>query len=132
MYTSMRRMMFPLALAAVIVVTAEPAWAQTESLGEIVVTARKRDETFRDVPITVNVFTEQSIKSAGIEKPADFIALVPNMTLVETQNAGNAHICSNRPPSARRSPQTEGEARTNNRRSPQGRPRRRRRAADCR
>ena len=92
MHTSMRRMVFPLALAAAMVLTAEPTWAQTESLGEIVVTARKRDETFRDVPVTVNVFTEQSIRAAGIEKPADFIALVPNMTLVETQNAGNAFI----------------------------------------
>jgi iron complex outermembrane recepter protein len=61
-------------------------------LQEIVVTARKRDESFRDVPMTVNVFTEQAIASAGIQKPADFIAQVPNMTLVETQNAGNAFV----------------------------------------
>lgn len=68
------------------------AWAESSDLGEIVVTARKRDESFRDVPMTVNVFTEQAIQSAGIEKPGDFIAMVPNMTLVETQNAGNAFI----------------------------------------
>jgi iron complex outermembrane receptor protein len=40
----------------------------------------------------VNVFTAQAIESAGIRSPADFIALVPNMTLVETQNAGNAFV----------------------------------------
>ncbi|HVY81973.1 MAG TPA: TonB-dependent receptor, partial [Steroidobacteraceae bacterium] len=73
------------------------AQAQTQApspsnLEEVVVTARKRDESFRDVPITVNVFTAQQIQSAGIERPADFIALVPNMTLVETQNAGNAFV----------------------------------------
>jgi iron complex outermembrane recepter protein len=69
-----------------------PIMAQTPELEEIVVTARKRDESFRDVPVTINVFTEAQIESAGIQKPADFIALVPNMTLVETQNAGNAFV----------------------------------------
>ncbi len=66
--------------------------ADDTALEEVVVTARKRDESFRDVPMTVNVFTEQAIAAAGIQKPADFIAQVPNMTLVETQNAGNAFV----------------------------------------
>ncbi len=66
--------------------------AQTEELTEVVVTARKRDESFQNVPITVDVLTEQTIQSAGIESPRDFIALVPNMTLVETQNAGNSFV----------------------------------------
>src|SRR6267154_444421 len=69
-----------------------PVSAQTTDTEQVVVTARKRDESFRDVPITVNVFTEQTIESAGIQKPGDFISLVPNMTLVETQNAGNAFV----------------------------------------
>ncbi len=74
-----------------------PAQAQTApgaaaDLEEITVTARKRDETYRDVPITLNVFTEQAIEAAGIEKPGDFIAMIPNMTLVETQNAGSAFV----------------------------------------
>ncbi len=75
-----------------------PAHAQTaapadsEQLDEVLVTARRRSESFKDVPITVNVFTKEAIQSAGIEKPADFIARVPNMTLVETQNAGNAFV----------------------------------------
>ncbi len=76
----------------VAVSVAAPVFAQTDSLQEIVVTARKRDESYRDVPVTVDVFTAQAIESAGIRSPADFIALVPNMTLVETQNAGNAFV----------------------------------------
>jgi iron complex outermembrane recepter protein len=66
--------------------------AQAEDLTEVVVVARKRDESFRDVPMTVNVFTEKAIESAGISKPGDFIAMIPNMSLVETQNAGNAFV----------------------------------------
>src|SRR6185437_15999465 len=76
----------------VAVAAAMPAPAQTTDLDEIVVTARKRDESFRNVPITVSVFTERAIQSAGIQKPGDFIAMIPNMTLVETQNAGNAFV----------------------------------------
>src|SRR5262249_46160952 len=30
--------------------------------------------------------------AAGIEKPRDYIALVPNVTIVETQNVGNSFI----------------------------------------
>ena len=37
---------------------------------EIVVTARKRDESLQSVPVTVDVFTEQAIQSAGIESRA--------------------------------------------------------------
>src|SRR5690348_13459092 len=75
-----------------------PAQAQTpgasgsEEIDEVLVTARRRSETFKDVPMSVNVFTREAIESAGIEKPADFIARVPNMTLVETQNAGNSFV----------------------------------------
>ena len=74
-----------------------PAQAQnaapvSEEIEEVLVTARRFSETFRDVPMTVNVFTSETIEAAGIDRPADFIARVPNMTLVETQNAGNAFV----------------------------------------
>ncbi len=84
------------AVAATIASTPAPAQdatpAASEEIDEVLVTARRRSETFRDVPMTVSVFTAETIQSAGIEKPGDFIARVPNMTLVETQNAGNAFV----------------------------------------
>jgi iron complex outermembrane receptor protein len=80
------------AVSAVAEFAAVPVWAASEGLEEVVVTARKREESFRDVPMTVNVFTDRAIESAGIEKPIDFIAMVPNMNLVQTQNAGNAFV----------------------------------------
>ncbi|HJS91911.1 MAG TPA: TonB-dependent receptor [Steroidobacteraceae bacterium] len=70
-----------------------PAAAQTvTSLQEVIVTARKRPELFRNLPMTESVFTPQTIKSANITSPRDFIAMVPNMTLVQTQNVGNAFV----------------------------------------
>lgn len=61
-------------------------------LEEVVVTARKRAESYEDVPVAINVFTEDEIESAGIETPHDFIALTPNASIVQTQNAGNSFI----------------------------------------
>ncbi|MBI1392505.1 MAG: TonB-dependent receptor [Alphaproteobacteria bacterium] len=62
------------------------------SRDQIVVTARKREESLQDVPAAVTAFPEAAIESAGIERPIDFINLTSNVNLVETQNAGNAFI----------------------------------------
>lgn len=79
-------------LIPAICVAAPVAVAQSEGLEEIVVTARKRDESYQDVPVAVNVFSAEEIASAGIERPQDFIALTPNMTMVQTQNQGTSFI----------------------------------------
>lgn len=71
---------------------ATDALAQASTLEEIVVTARKRAETLEESPVSVRAFTESEIVSAGIERPHDFVALTPNVTLVQTQNAGNSFI----------------------------------------
>lgn len=66
--------------------------AAESSMGEVVVTARKRDEALINVPVAVNAFSEADIESAGILRPQDFIALTPNMTMVQTQNQGTSFI----------------------------------------
>jgi iron complex outermembrane receptor protein len=78
--------------AVIAAIIAAPAPAQTSELTEIVVTARKRDESLQAVPVTIDAFTAQTIKAAGIESPRDFVAMVPNMTIVEVQNVGNSFI----------------------------------------
>ena len=67
------------------------AFAQ-QALEEVVVTARKRSETLQDVPISVSAFTESQIEQAGIERPADFIGLIPNVTIVDTANVGDTQV----------------------------------------
>lgn len=61
-------------------------------LEEILVTARKRAESYLDVPVAVNTFTAADIESAGIERPQDYIDLTPNMSMVQTQNQGTSFI----------------------------------------
>jgi iron complex outermembrane receptor protein len=72
-----------------------PAHAADDDLRieEVVVTARKRAESLQDVPIAITAFTEQTIQRAGIERPADFIALMPNVTIVDTANADTSLSC---------------------------------------
>ena len=69
--------------------TAAPAAALVE---EIVVTARLRSESLGEVPVTVNAFSRQDIEDAGIRRPNDYLSLVPNVTLVEAQNAGTTFL----------------------------------------
>lgn len=72
-----------------------PAYAQEEGAKEddaIIVTALRRELNLQDVPAAITAFTAEDIEAAGIERPADFINLTSNVTLVETQNAGNAFI----------------------------------------
>ena len=71
---------------------AQPVIIQGEGLEEILVTARKRDEALIDVHVAINVFNDEEIASAGIRRPQDFIALTPNMTMVQTQNQGTSFI----------------------------------------
>lgn len=66
--------------------------ASINQLQEVVVTARKRSELSHNTPITLSVFTARQIQEAGIDAPRDFIAMVPNMSIVQTQNVGNAFI----------------------------------------
>ncbi len=79
-----------LSMSSVLVAT--DVLGQVPTLEEIVVTARKRAETLEESPVSVRAFTEAEIVSAGIQTPHDFIALTPNVTLVQTQNAGNSFI----------------------------------------
>jgi iron complex outermembrane receptor protein len=87
-----------LMLTAVCAAVCVPAaWAQAPAADqqiedEVVVTARKRQEALIDVPVAVNHFGRVDIEAAGIQKPQDYIALTPNMTMVQTQNQGTSFI----------------------------------------
>ena len=61
-------------------------------LEEIVVTAQKREEKLQDVPIQVNVFSEQNVADAGIESTSDFVGYVPNMTFDRADTYRNSFV----------------------------------------
>ena len=59
---------------------AQPAFAQGAELEEIVVTARKRNESLLDIPLTVSAFSAQDIAQAGYSTITDLITAVPGVT----------------------------------------------------
>jgi len=66
--------------------------ANTQTLEEIVVTARQRSEKIQDVPATIQAFTAREIEIAGIERPTDFIALTPGLSQVQTAEVGDLQL----------------------------------------
>lgn len=70
------------------------AFADTPSdaLEEIVVTARQRSERLIDVPVTVEAFSASEIKSAGIDRPQDFLSRTPGVSFVRSTEAGDLQV----------------------------------------
>jgi iron complex outermembrane receptor protein len=64
----------------------------SSDLEVIMVKGTRRTQSLQDAPVALTAFTDFDIQGAGIERPADFIGLTPNVTLIETQNAGMAFI----------------------------------------
>jgi iron complex outermembrane receptor protein len=66
--------------------------AEPGQLEEIVVTARQREERIEDVPVSITAFTAAEIRSAGIERPQDFVALTTGVSAVQTAEAGDMQL----------------------------------------
>jgi iron complex outermembrane receptor protein len=73
---------------------AKPAVEDSTSLTEIVVTARRRDESIQDVPAVVNAVTAEALQKTNIRNLTEVQALVPGLTLTTAANGtgGNAQM----------------------------------------
>ncbi len=75
-----------------------PALAQgnqqsgASALEEIIVTARRREETIQDAPYAVTAFSAQGVQDAGIKRVEDFVALTSNVTLATSQGIGTSFL----------------------------------------
>ncbi|MES2495602.1 MAG: TonB-dependent receptor [Pseudomonadota bacterium] len=59
---------------------------------DIVVTARQRSESLQQVPDSVTAFSAKAIEEAGIRSIDDVTSLMPNISLVDSQDAGTVAI----------------------------------------
>lgn len=84
--------------AALLGTLASPVKAQSTSgetlnaLDEIIVTARRRDETIQEAPYAVTAFTAEAIRDAGIQRVEDFVGLTSNVTLATSQGIGTSFL----------------------------------------
>jgi iron complex outermembrane receptor protein len=97
----MRTVSIPLmiAVAAALCAATPPATAQgqtpaaatgAESLGDVVVTARRREERLQEVPIAVTAVTEATFERQQIVGLEGLHLSVPNMTVVRNTTTTNA------------------------------------------
>ncbi len=68
-----------------------PASSNTD-LEEIVVTARLRSESLQEVPVAVTAFSAKALQDAGVRDYGDFVALTPNVSLVEAESVGQSFL----------------------------------------
>ncbi|MBX9728498.1 MAG: TonB-dependent receptor plug domain-containing protein, partial [Sphingopyxis sp.] len=95
---TMQRKVRALTLASVAVsaLLAQPAFAQdagmeAEDGADIVVTARRREESLIDVPIAVSAFSGEALEQRGAIDITDIGAITPNTTL-ETSRGSNSTL----------------------------------------
>lgn len=96
----MKRTVLTAAIAASLgtfVVPAQQAQAQSNDANdmvveEIVVTARRREESLQDVPGTVTALSQETLESAGVQRAEDFLQLTPGVTLVDAAEVGDTQV----------------------------------------
>lgn len=90
---------FPLGVNAVSIAFAmatpaliTPVSAGAQSLEEVVVTARRREETLQDIPVTVTAIGAQQIEQSIIQDLRDVGRLVPNMQIYSAGSGSGSGI----------------------------------------
>jgi iron complex outermembrane receptor protein len=75
-------------------VTAPVAGAQEISgeIEELTVTVRRREESVKDVPATVYVFSEKSIERSNITRAGEIALLTPGVSLVDAAEVGDTQV----------------------------------------
>src|SRR6478609_12184805 len=73
-------------------VSAQQAPPDDEALEEIVVTAQLREESLRDVPLSVEALSGEMLAEVGILRMDDLKSYVPNLQMTETGIANNFYV----------------------------------------
>jgi iron complex outermembrane receptor protein len=76
-----------------------PALAQSpaggsadEASGDIVVTARRREESLQDVPLSISAFSEEALQRNGTTNLADLAAITPGLSFQDSNGAYQAPV----------------------------------------
>ncbi|MCQ8278920.1 TonB-dependent receptor [Acetobacteraceae bacterium KSS8] len=56
----------------------------------IVVTGLSRRQLAQRAPVSVSIFSQQTLKTANVQNPYDLLALAPNVSIVQGQSAGSS------------------------------------------
>ena len=78
--------LFVAAVPAAVVAQSSPA------LDEVVVTAQRREESLRDVPISLTSISGQAIEAQNIREAQDYLMLTPNVSFSEEAQGGARNV----------------------------------------
>ena len=83
-------------IIALMLIGPAPVYSQqagtTSTIEEIIVTARRREESLSDVPGTVTAFTQSVLESAGVQRAEDFLSMTPGVTIVDAAEIGDTQV----------------------------------------
>lgn len=65
---------------------------QRPDLEEVIVTAQKREQSLQDVPVSVSVFTEDTLRNLNAKDFADFADAVPGLSFAKQAPGGSNYI----------------------------------------
>ena len=73
----------------IVAAIALPGIAAAQGLEEIVVTARKQEESLMQVPLAITAFTSKDIEASGIKNLTDLSAVTPGLFAVNQTGGGS-------------------------------------------
>ncbi len=71
---------------------AKPSSSAPAAAGDIIVTARRRNETLQNVPVTVSAVSGEALRNLGINTIHDVIEMIPNAVIQDSPNNLNTFI----------------------------------------
>lgn len=77
------------ALVVPAIAAAQDAVPADEGIGDIVVTAQRREQNLQDVPVAVTAFAGDALSDLGIQSSSDIAGVVPNLEIGLPGGAGN-------------------------------------------
>jgi iron complex outermembrane recepter protein len=64
--------------------------AEADTLQEVIVTARKREENLQEVPISIQAYSGEELKAASLQSLSDVAEFTPNLTYGQDAQSGNS------------------------------------------
>ncbi|MBM2854894.1 MAG: TonB-dependent receptor, partial [Steroidobacteraceae bacterium] len=80
----------PVAAAVLLALGSPAALAQVDTtLGEVIVTAQKREQSLQDVPISIDALGEQKLDELNVQNFKDYVQFLPSVTMAPSDGAGS-------------------------------------------
>ncbi len=82
----------PVASAVLLALASPAVMAQdTATLGEVIVTAQKREESLQNVPISLDALGEETLQELNIQNFKDYVTFLPSVTAQPSLGAGSGY-----------------------------------------